>query len=197
MKEFLFEYRLGWRISDTASPPPTQTLFRGSLTVESSWLRFCRRSLPEAVRILTTPSGGSCGRDRGCGCSSCGEGRRAPGWPTLSAPKSSVLLSKAPSTLQNIPPYFWRGTWAVVPGRARYTGNSSSAAASGGPLSRPLLLPLEAMEPPATKRSSNGGRGARPPVKSPLRSAACKGKAEGDFERATPPSLPRLSSGAE
>lgn len=46
-------------------------------------------------------------------------GVREPLWPTLRASKSIVLLSNASWTLQNKPPYFCRGTWSAVPGRAR------------------------------------------------------------------------------
>ena len=110
--------------------------------------RFCKTSLPVALRISTPVGAGDAGVGSRIsswpwplrGESPSGPGRLpaprllpwllrgvfAPRCPTLRASKSSVLLSKAPSTLQNMPPYFCRGTWSVVPGLARYTGRSSS-----------------------------------------------------------------------
>lgn len=103
--------------------------------------RFCNSSLPPLVLIstrgdtsplrLSAPRGISRSL---AGLRACGPvsrltvlGVREPLWPTLSASKSMVLLSNAPSTLQNKPPCFCRATGSAVPGRARYTGRSSSA----------------------------------------------------------------------
>lgn len=100
--------------------------------------RFCNTSLPPLVRIATW--GESLPLCMfAAGLSTPGElllslagllaswrvsrlavlGVREPLWPTLRASKSMVLLSNASSTLQNKPPYFCRGTWSAVPGRAR------------------------------------------------------------------------------
>jgi hypothetical protein len=118
----------------------------GSLTL-SLGPRFCKTSLPVALRISTPAGLGDSGagsllssRPGPLRASTSIPGRfpaprplpwllrgvLAPRCPTLRASKSNVLLSKAPSTLQNMPPYFCRGTWSVVPGRAKYTGRSSS-----------------------------------------------------------------------
>lgn len=143
--------------------------------------RFCKTSLPVALRISTPVGAGDAGVGsrlssrpwprRGESPSSPGllpaprplpwllRGVFAPRCPTLRASKSSVLLSKAPSTLQNMPPYFCRGTWSVVPGRARYTGRSSS-----WELSQPLRP--EAMVParPEPSGFSSPRRKGQPPA---------------------------------